>query len=85
MSETHIISTSTDSSRGRKVTICIAQSSVQHIYLVRPVTEQHSHIYAPLSTRGHCGYTNRPINTGSMKNLQGNQDSFILLAIGSSL
>lgn len=39
--------------------ICITQSSVQHNYQVWPVTEQHSHVYAPLSTRGHCGYTNR--------------------------
>lgn len=59
------------------MTVCITRSSVQHIYLVSPVTEQHSHIYAPSSTRGHCGYTNRLINTGSVDNLQGDQGSSV--------
>lgn len=39
--------------------ICISQSSAQHLFGLTRLQKQHSHTYAPLSTRGHCGYINR--------------------------
>lgn len=80
----YIISTAQIAAREKGDNLHHSELCTTHLFGLT-VTEQHSHIYAPLSTRGHCGYTNRLTNTGSMENLQGNQDSFILLAIGSSL